>query len=216
MTRQSLFSGVWDGDNEEAGTRRRVFWRPDDARMGATLYQLAPGTPESRMHMHYGAEEMFFVLSGRPSFRNQSGEEALAPGDVVFCPEGRAGLHTFSNPTDEPAEILAISAGSFPDVVAYPEHGYAWVAIPIPTSLRRAAIPASSPGSKSRSSSRLEKSQADIVARPRGGNDTVAGSGHPERATCPGERPGCLLSGAPTSRTLARRSWLPVGSHHAR
>ena len=25
-------------------------------------------------------------------------------------------------------EILAISAGSFPDVVAYPEHGYAWVA----------------------------------------------------------------------------------------
>jgi mannose-6-phosphate isomerase-like protein (cupin superfamily) len=117
MTRQSLFSGVWDGDNEEAGTRRRVFWRPDDARMGATLYQLAPGTPESRMHMHYGAEEMFFVLSGRPSFRNQSGEEALAPGDVVFCPEGRAGLHTFSNPTDEPAEILAISAGSFPDVV---------------------------------------------------------------------------------------------------
>jgi hypothetical protein len=35
---------------------------------------------------------------------------------------------TFGNPADEPAEILAISAGSFPDVVAYPEHGYAWVA----------------------------------------------------------------------------------------
>jgi len=121
MTRQNLFSDVWDGD-DEAGTRRRVFWRPDDARMGATLYELAPGTPESRMHMHYGAEEMFFVLSGRPSFRSQHGQETLAPGDVVFCPEGRAGLHTFGNPTDEPAEILAISAGSFPDVVAYPEH----------------------------------------------------------------------------------------------
>jgi hypothetical protein len=57
MTRQNLFSDVWDGDNEDnedAGTRRRVFWRPDDARMGATLYEFAPGTPESRMHMHYG------------------------------------------------------------------------------------------------------------------------------------------------------------------
>ena len=71
---------------------------------------------------------MFFVLGGRPLFRNQHGEEALGPGDFVFCPEGRAGLHTFSNPTDEPVRILAISAGSFPDVVAYPEHGYAWVA----------------------------------------------------------------------------------------
>ena len=78
--------------------------------------------------MHYGAEEMFFVLSGRPTLRNPDGEESLSPGDVVVCPEGRAGLHAFSNRTDEPAQILALSAGGFPDVVAYPEHGYAWVA----------------------------------------------------------------------------------------
>jgi uncharacterized cupin superfamily protein len=128
MTRQNLFSDVWDGETDEAGARQRVFWRPDDARLGATLYELAPGTPESRIHMHFGAEEMFFVLSGRPVLRSRLGTETLAPGDFVFCPEGRAGLHTFSNPTDEAAEILAISAGSFPDVVAYPEHGYAWVA----------------------------------------------------------------------------------------
>ena len=128
MTRQSLFSDLWDGDDKEAGRRHRVFWRPDDARMGATLYELAPGAVGDRLHMHYGAEEMFFVLSGCPSFRNQHGEETLTPGDVVFCPEGRAGLHAFGNPTDEPVGILAISAGSFPDVVAYPEHGYAWVA----------------------------------------------------------------------------------------
>jgi uncharacterized cupin superfamily protein len=127
MTRQNLFSGAWDGD-DDAGTRQRVFWRPDDARMGATLYDLAPGTPERRMHMHYGAEEMFFVLGGRPLFRNQYGEEQLEPGDFVSCPEGRAGLHAFSNPGDEPARLLAISAGGFPDVVAYPEDGYAWVA----------------------------------------------------------------------------------------
>ena len=128
MTRQNLFSDLWDGENEEDGTRHQVFWRPDDARMGATLYDFAPGASGTRMHMHFGAEEMFFVLSGRPLFRNQRGEESLAPGDVVFCPEGRAGMHTFSNPTDEPVRILALSAGSFPDVVAYPEHGYAWVA----------------------------------------------------------------------------------------
>lgn len=128
MTRQNLYSDLWDGDPDEDGTRRRVFWRPDDARMGATLYELAPGAAESRVHMHFGAEEMFFVLSGRPLFRGRRGTEELAPGDFVFCPEGRAGLHTFSNPTEEPVRLLAMSAGSFPDVVAYPEHGYAWVA----------------------------------------------------------------------------------------
>jgi len=143
MTRQNLFSGLWEGEDEDAGTRHRVFWRPDDARMGATLYRLAPSTPESTMHMHYGAEEMFFVLSGRPLFRNQQGRETLAPGDFVFCPEGRAGLHTFGNPTDEPVDLLAISAGSFPDVVAYPEDGYAWVATrdPDPELLARGGDP---------------------------------------------------------------------------
>src|SRR4051794_6977358 len=62
MNRQNLFSGAWDEDSEEARSRHRTFWRPDDARMGATLWELGPGAPERRMHMHFGAEEMFFVL----------------------------------------------------------------------------------------------------------------------------------------------------------
>ena len=129
MTRQNLFAdSPWDGEDVETGTLHRIFWRPDDARMGATLWELRPRAAGHKLHMHYGGEEMFFVVSGRPVFRNPEGEEQLAPGDFVFCPEGRPGLHTFSNPHDEPARMLAMSAGSFPDVVAYPEHEYAWVA----------------------------------------------------------------------------------------
>jgi uncharacterized cupin superfamily protein len=128
MKRQNLYSDVWDGEDRDARTRHRIFWRPRDARVGATLYEFAPGARQDNLHMHYGIEEMFFVLSGRPSFRNRDGEEQLAPGDFVFCPEGRAGLHTFGNPTGEPVALLAIGTWSFPDVVAYPEDGYAWVA----------------------------------------------------------------------------------------
>jgi uncharacterized cupin superfamily protein len=128
MNRQNLFAdSPWDED-AETGARSRVFWRPHGARMGATLYELPPGHHGDKLHMHYNAEEMFFVLSGRLLFRNLEGEEEIAAGDFVFCPEGRAGLHTFTNPHDEPARLLAMSAGSFPDVVAYPEHGYAWLA----------------------------------------------------------------------------------------
>jgi uncharacterized cupin superfamily protein len=128
MHRQNLFAAVpWDGEHV-TGLRHRMFWRPDDARMGATLYELDPGYPGDRVHMHYGVEEMYFVLSGRPVLRNLESEEELATGDFVFFPEGRAGVHDFSNPHDEPARLLAMSSGRFPDVVAYPEDGYAWVA----------------------------------------------------------------------------------------
>jgi Cupin domain len=115
---------------------------------------------------------MFFVLSGRPMYRSQEGEEKLAPGNFVFCPEGRAGLHALSNPGDEPAEILAISAGGFPDVVAYPEHGYAWVAtgIRIPSCSQRAATRASSRASRSRSSRRASR---NCQERPGGGLSRV-------------------------------------------
>jgi uncharacterized cupin superfamily protein len=142
MVRQSLHSDIWDEDDGE-GMRRRIFWRPDDARMGATLYELDPGAAGMKLHMHFGAEELFFVLRGRPVFRTRDGEEQAAPGDYINCPEGRAGVHAFSNPADEPAQILALSAGSFPDVVAYPEHGYAWVATrdPEPEQLAKGGDP---------------------------------------------------------------------------
>ena len=131
MNRQNLYADS-PGESEEygpeTGLRHRTFWRPANARMGATLWDMRPGADGMRWHMHYGAEEMFFVLSGRVLFRTPDGEEELAAGDYASCPEGRAGLHAYSNPFDEPARVLGISAGGFPDVVAYPEHHYAWVA----------------------------------------------------------------------------------------
>lgn len=155
MNRQNLFADdPWDSEERgpETGLVHRTFWRPDNARMGATLWDLGPGASGMRWHMHYPGEEMFFVLSGRPVFRTADGEEELAPGDFVFCPEGRAGLHAYSNPHDEPARVLGIGWGTFPDVVAYPEHGYAWVATRPP---RRAADPAD-PGIIQRFDFRLE------------------------------------------------------------
>lgn len=129
MTRQNfLHDDPWDEEDRDQLIRRRVFWRPPNAMMGASLHELEPGSPGAWLHMHYGAEEIFFVVSGRPTLRNGETEEQLVPGDFVFCPEGREGLHTFTNQTDEPARVLAISAGRFPDVVAYPEQGHAWVA----------------------------------------------------------------------------------------
>ena len=119
----------WDEVDEKGRARNRWFGHPFGADvLGASLWEFAPGAPGGAMHMHYGVEEMFFILSGNPTVRTPSGEEELSPGDVVYFPEGREGLHTFSNPSDEPVRMIGISSKRFPDVVAYPEAGYAWVA----------------------------------------------------------------------------------------
>jgi uncharacterized cupin superfamily protein len=119
----------WDEIDDAEGVRRRWFGHPFGAdKLGASLIDFSPGSPDTPLHMHYGVEEMFFVLSGTPTLRTPSGEEQLSPGDVVYCPEGPDGLHTFSNAGDEPARILGVSSKRFPDVVAYPERGVAWVA----------------------------------------------------------------------------------------
>ena len=119
----------WDEVDDDHRTRMRWFGHPFGADMlGASLHEFLPGAPGAPLHLHYGVEEMFFVLAGTPSVRTPEGQHTLAPGDVVYFPEGPDGLHDFSNPSDEPARILAISTKRFPDVVAYPERGVAWVA----------------------------------------------------------------------------------------
>ena len=118
----------WDED-DEGGSRTRWFGHTFGAdALGASLIELLPGASGGPLHMHYGVEEMFFVLVGRPAVRTPEGTETLEAGDVVYFPEGRAGLHDFSNPGDETARILAISSKRFPDLLVYPERGVAWVA----------------------------------------------------------------------------------------
>jgi uncharacterized cupin superfamily protein len=117
----------WDQVDDDV--RVRWFGHPFGADMlGASLIEHLPGSSGGSLHMHYGIEEMFFVLSGAVTVRTPEGEEQLSPGDVVYFPEGPDGLHTFSNRTGEPARMLGISTKRFPDVVAYPERGVAWVA----------------------------------------------------------------------------------------
>jgi uncharacterized cupin superfamily protein len=111
MTRLNVFGDEpRDRTAEQMRIRTRFFGMPLGAKeLGASLHELLPGSTGFHLHAHYGMEEMFFVLSGTPTLRTADGDEELTPGDVVFCPRGLAGLHTFTNPTDSPARVLAVS-----------------------------------------------------------------------------------------------------------
>lgn len=76
--------------NEGLASRTRAFDRPRAAMLGASLHELLPGSPGFWLHMHYGCEEMFFVVRGTPTLRNGTTEERLSPGDVVYCRQGES------------------------------------------------------------------------------------------------------------------------------
>lgn len=130
MSRPNVFSdGPWDREGPQMRIRSQLVARHAGAeRLGASVHELQPGSTGFHLHAHYGMEELFVVLSGTPTLRTADGEEQLRPGDVVSMLPGLRGLHTFTNPTDEPARILAISNTVEPEVVLYPELGKVAVA----------------------------------------------------------------------------------------
>jgi uncharacterized cupin superfamily protein len=119
----------WDMNAEKMKIRGRFLGLPSGAKdLGATVYELLPGSTGFNLHAHYGMEKMFVVLGGTPTLRTGAGEEELKSGDFVFMPRGLEGLHTFTNPTGEPARLLAFSTAPTPEVVLYPELGKVGVA----------------------------------------------------------------------------------------
>lgn len=125
MSRPNVFErGEPERTAEQMRIRSWLVGRSAGAKeLGASVHELLPGSTGFHLHAHYGMEELFVVLDGTPTLRTGAGEEALRPGDVVSMPRGIDGLHTFTNPTDEPARILAISTQPVPEVVLYPELG---------------------------------------------------------------------------------------------
>ncbi len=102
------------------------------AELGATLYEILPGGAISPHHIHYGNEEILFVLSGSPELRTPNGLRLLETGAVVSFPRGRRGAHRVKNTSPEPARVLIVSTMNYPDVVEHPDTG-TWLSMSGPT-----------------------------------------------------------------------------------
>ena len=94
-------------------------------RIGAGLYELAPGQKTFPYHWHQVQEEWLIVLRGEPTLREPAGERKLAPGDCVVFKRGPAGAHLVRNDTEEPVRLLMLSSGgdSEVEVCFYPDSG---------------------------------------------------------------------------------------------
>jgi uncharacterized cupin superfamily protein len=92
--------------------------------LGATVYDLEPGESVCPYHYEYGNEEWLIVLTGKPTLRDEDGDEyELKQWDVASFPEGPDGAHKVTNRTDEPVRIAILSTKNEPAIAVYPDSG---------------------------------------------------------------------------------------------
>ncbi|MEA2440291.1 MAG: hypothetical protein QOH76_1715 [Thermoleophilaceae bacterium] len=126
----NVFEPDFDAEQDEAPytwRRARLGRQAGAEELGASLFEVPPGSSSFPLHVHHANEEMIVVLAGRPTLRSIDGERALEPGELVACPAGRRGAHRIDNRTDGPVRFLVVSTMNAPEVNEYPDSGKIWV-----------------------------------------------------------------------------------------
>ena len=92
-------------------------------RLGASLYEVAPGHANCPYHWHAANEEMLIVLSEGLTLRDADGWRDLAEGEVVSFRRGERGVHQVANRGNAPARFLVVSEMRYPEIPVYPDSG---------------------------------------------------------------------------------------------
>jgi uncharacterized cupin superfamily protein len=117
----NIWSDEWDdGEDWSGGGSRSRQLVPRGPLLGATVYELEPGTWVI-YHAHHGSEELLLVLRGRPTLRTPAGERTLEEGEVVSFPPGPDGAHGLRNDSDERVRYVVAGTRVSPEVVEYPD-----------------------------------------------------------------------------------------------
>ncbi len=90
-------------------------------KLGCSLYVVPPGKRAFPYHAHSLMEEMYIVLDGSGTLRQDGQEYPIRPGDVIASPIGKA--HQIVNTSENDLRYLVISNNDPVDVVLYPDSG---------------------------------------------------------------------------------------------
>jgi len=121
-----VYEPRWDAEIDHGRRRARVarVGAAAGARhLGASVYEMPPGTAFAPLHEHAANEEMLIVLAGRPTLVTRDGERALEPGELIAFPAGPGGAHALRNDDATAARVLLVSTMLFPEVARYVHTG---------------------------------------------------------------------------------------------
>jgi uncharacterized cupin superfamily protein len=103
-------------------SRRRKLSAAAGARMlGASIYELPPGTSAFPFHFHCANEELIYVLEGEGTLRIGDEKIALRPGSFAAMPPGRDHAHRLYNTSAGTLRYLCVSTMIEPEICVYPD-----------------------------------------------------------------------------------------------
>jgi hypothetical protein len=128
MGRQNFLNDEpWDEAHGDKQIRTRMFERPLGAMLGASLYELLPGSPVSRCTCTTAPRRCSFRQRHADAPQREDRGAAFA-GRRRVLPRGHRRAPYVHEPDQRARATSRDLAGRFPDVLAYPEQGNAWVA----------------------------------------------------------------------------------------
>ncbi len=92
-------------------------------KLGASLYELAPGMRVCPYHLHHAQEEMYFILDGNGTLRVSGEMLPVRAGDAIFVPPGPDYPHQLINTSHAPLKYLCMSTMEDPEICQYPDSG---------------------------------------------------------------------------------------------
>jgi uncharacterized cupin superfamily protein len=91
----------------------------------ATHAVVPPGGWSSQRHWHEGEDEIVVLLSGNATLVDDTGEHAMAAGDIAVFRKGDGNAHHIRNTSDAPCVLFAVSLPER-STVHYPDIGMRW------------------------------------------------------------------------------------------
>ncbi|MGD0315177.1 MAG: cupin domain-containing protein [Xanthobacteraceae bacterium] len=88
-------------------------------KLGCSLYVVPPGKRAFPYHAHALMEEMYIILEGSGTLRQEGQEFPIQAGDVIASAIGKA--HQIINTSGNDLKYLVISNNELTDIVLYPD-----------------------------------------------------------------------------------------------
>lgn len=83
--------------------------------------ELLPGQLSCPYHYHSHHEEVFIIIEGQATLRQNNECKIMKKGDLVFFPNSEKGVHQLYNHTDSPVKYLDLTTSMGTDICKYPD-----------------------------------------------------------------------------------------------
>ena len=92
-------------------------------KLGFHIETLSPKKYSCPYHYHELEEELFYVIEGEATLRQNNKYQKIKKGDLIFLGLGKENAHQFYNHTDTVFKFIAISNLDKSDIAYYPDSG---------------------------------------------------------------------------------------------